>query len=201
VKDQMNRKAFLAKAGAGTAAAASLPALLGAQAAFASPSNGHRVYTFVSFSQAPTSGGVQPRIGARGSGTFDPHAGWVKGGGTFVLFNNAASGTPKPILASGNWDPTEIVDYDTKGLGHYAGIQPAILTVKADWEGIGSGLTMELVCNVGPAGLATGEEEGWFLEDTPWGDFHPVVITAGTVSVPLGITHLSVEGVSTDQGA
>jgi len=194
----MNRKAFLAKAGAGTAAAASLPALLGAQAAFAAPSNGHRVYTFVSFSQAPTTtGGVVPRIGARGSGTFDPHAGWVKGGGTFVLFNNAASGTPKPILASGNWDPTEIVDYDTKGLGHYAGIQPAILTLKADWEGIGSGLTMELVCNVGPAGLATGDEEGWFLEDTPWGDFHPVVIS-GT---PLGITHLSVEGVSTDQGA
>src|SRR2546428_7141931 len=197
----MNRKAFLAKAGAGTAAAAALPALLGAQAAFAGPSNGHRVYTFVSFSQAPTSGGVQPRIGARGSGTFDPHAGWVKGGGTFVLLNQAASGTPKPILKAGNWDPTEIVDYDTKGLGTYAGIQPGILTVKADWEGIGSGLTMELVCNVGPAGLATGEEEGWFLEDTPWGDFHPVVITAGTVSVPLGITHLSVEGVSTDQGA
>ena len=55
---------------------------------------------------------------------------------------------------------------------------------------------MELVCNVGPAGLATGEEEGWFLEDTPW-DFHPVVIS-GT---PLGITHLSVAGVSTEQGA
>ncbi len=198
MKDQMNRKAFLAKAGAGTAAAASLPALLGAEAAFAGPGNGHRVYTFVSFSQAPpTSGGVLPRIGARGSGTFDPHAGWVKGGGTFVLFNQAAAGTPKPILAAGAWDPTEIVDYDTKGLGTYAAIQPAILTVKADWEGIGSGLTMEVVCNVGPAGLSTGEEEGWFLEDTSYGDFAPVVISG----VPLGITHLSVEGVSTDQGA
>ncbi len=197
MQDQMNRKAFLAKAGAGTAAAASLPGLLGAQAAFAGSSNDHRVYTFVSFSQAPASGGVLPRIGARGSGTFDPHAGWVKGGGTFVLFNQAAPGVPKPILASGNWDPTEIVDYDTRGLGHYAGIQPAVLTIKADWEGIGSGLTMVVVCNVGPAGLSTGLEEGWFLEDTPYGDFDPVVISG----VPLGITHLSVAGVSTDQGA
>jgi hypothetical protein len=197
VHEQMNRKAFLAKAGAGTAAAASLPALLGTGAAFAGPSNGHRVYTFVSFSQAPASGGVLPRIGARGSGTFDPHAGWVKGGGTFVLFNQNTPGTPKAILTSGAWDPTEIVDYDTKGLGSYAGIQPAILTVKADWEGIGSGLTMEVVCNVGPAGLSTGEEEGWFLEDTSFGDFMPVVISG----VPLGITHLSVAGVSTGQGA
>ncbi len=157
MQDQMNRKAFLAKAGAGTAAAASLPGLLGAQAAFAGSSNDHRVYTFVSFSQAPASGGVLPRIGARGSGTFDPHA----------------------------------------GCGHYAGIQPAVLTIKADWEGIGSGLTMVVVCNVGPAGLSTGLEEGWFLEDTPYGDFDPVVISG----VPLGITHLSVAGVSTDQGA
>jgi hypothetical protein len=196
VHEQMNRKAFLAKAGAGTAAAASLPALLSAQAAFAGPSNGHRVYTFVSFSQAPASGAVLPRIGARGSGTFDPDAGWVKGGGTFVLFDQNTP-VPKKILASGNWDPTEIVDYDTKGLGSYAGIQPAILTVKADWAGIGTGLTMELVCNVGPAGLSTGEEEGWFLEDTSFGDFTPVVIS-GT---PLGITHLSVAGVSTEQGA
>ena len=193
MNDEMNRKAFLAKAGAGTVAVASLPALLGAEAAFAGPSNGHRVYTFVSFSQAPASGGVLPRIGARGSGTFDPDAGWVKGGGTFFLFDQN-SAVPKTILVQGNWDPTTIVDYTTLGLGSYAGVQPGILTVKADWPGIGSGLTMELVCNVGPAGLATGEEEGWMLHGTPWGDFEPL-------ASPLGITHLSVAGVSTQQGA
>jgi hypothetical protein len=152
ISSQMNRKSFLKRAGAGSVAAASFPALFGAQAAFAGASNGHRFFFFVAFSQAPAMGAVLPRIGAQGGGTFDPDAGWVKGGGTYVLFDQNTPGVPKQILATGEWEPTTIVSYDTKGLGSYALIQPAILTVEADWEGIGSGLMMEMVCNVGPAG-------------------------------------------------
>ena len=46
--------------------------------------------------------------------------------------------------------------YDTKGLGSYGTIQPAILTLRADFDNLVEGATLELICNVGPAGLATG---------------------------------------------
>lgn len=198
MKDPIPRRTFLKGAGLGSVAAASLPAMLSnLNAQDESADNAHRVYIFVSFSQAPaTNSGVLPRIGMTGAGTFDPDAGWVKGGGTFGLFDQN-SPVPKTLIASGFWEPTKFVSYDTKGLGSYGFIQPAILTVLADFQGIGSGLTLEIICNVGARGPAgsTGEDEGWKLLDTPaYGSFaqlNPIV----------GITHLSVQGVSIDCGA
>ncbi len=196
MKERIPRRTFLKAAGLGSVAAASLPALVpNLNALAASPNNGHRVYIFVSFSRAPaTILGVLPQIGMTGCGTFDPHARWVKGGGSFVLFDQN-SATPKTLIASGFWEPTAFVSYDTKGLGHYGTIQPAILTVLADFPGIGSGLTLELICNVGAAGLSTGQPEGWKLLDTTFGSFKPL---SPSIS---GITHLSVEGISIDRGA
>jgi hypothetical protein len=180
----------------GSIAAASLPALLpslNAQDESHDHDDGHRVFVFVSFSQAPAAGSVaMPRIGMQGAGTFDPDAGWVKGGGSFVLFDQAHP-MPKPLIASGFWEPTAFVSYDTKGLPSYGTIQPAILTVLADVEGIGSGLTLELICNVGAVPLMTGQPEGWKLLDSPtYGSFVPLSPTI------TGITHLSVRGISID---
>ncbi len=194
MSNQMNRKSFLKRAGAGSVAAASFPALFGTGAAFAGASNNHHVYVFVAFSQAPkTATGVVPRIGMQGAGTFDPGAGWVKGGGNYVLFDQATS-IPRKLLASGEWEATSFVSYDTKKLGSYGTIQPGILTMLADLHGFASGATLELICNVGAAGLFTGEEEGWKLDDTSFGTFVPL-------SPILGITHLSVAGLSIDRGA
>ncbi len=196
MKKQITRRTILKAAGLGSAAAASLPALLPSLSGLArSPDNGHRIFVFVSFSQAPLmSSGVLPRIGMDGAGTFDPEAGWVKGGGNFVLFDQKHA-QPKPLIASGFWQPTAFVSYDTKGLPSYGTIQPAILTVLADVEGIGSGLTMEVICNVGAIPLLTGEDEGWKLLDTPtYGSFVPP-------SPGVGISHLSIQGVSIDRGA
>src|SRR5713226_4782334 len=160
MKKQITRRTILKAAGVGSVAAASVPALLPSLSGLArSPDNGHRIFTFVSFSQAPlTSSGVLPRIGLDGAGTFDPDARWVKGGGNFTLFNQAKP-TPKPLITSGFWEATAFVSYDTKGLGSFGFIQPAILTVLADFPGIGSGLKLELICNVGALGAAgmTGE--------------------------------------------
>jgi len=196
MKERIRRRTFVKALGVGSVAAASLPALLPNLSALArEQENGHRVYIFVSFSQAPmTNTGVVPRIGMQGAGTFDPDARWVKGGGTFVLFDQASS-IPKTLITSGFWEPKEFVSYDTKGLGSYGTIRPAMLTVLADVEGIGSGLTLELICNVGAVPLLTGEDEGWKLLDTPtYGSFVPL-------SPAVGITHLSVLGVSIDRGA
>jgi hypothetical protein len=111
--------------------------------------------------------------------------------------------TPKPLLASGRWTPTQFRSYDTKGLSHYGNIQPAILEMLADLEGIGSDLTLRLICNVGAAGAGgmTGEPEGWKLSGTPYGTFAPIIFSVvGDGTVPFGITHLSVEGVTVDRG-
>jgi hypothetical protein len=199
LKEQMRRRSFLKAAGLvplASVAVASLPGLLPSLNALAQEANnGHRIYIFISASQAPkTGGGVLPRMDITGAGTFDPDAGWVKGGGNFVLFDQN-SPTPKTLIASGSWEPRGFVSYDTKGLGSYGLIQPAILTVLADLPGIGSGLTLEIICNAGFAGLSTGMEEGYQLLDTPaYGSFVPL-------SPVLGITHLSVEGISIDRGA
>ena len=186
---RIDRRTFVKTAAAGSVAAASLP-LFGTSAAFARDEDeggGHRIFVFVSFSQAAAQGLVLPRIGMTGAGTFKPAARHVNGGGSYVLSDQATS-IPKRLIASGRWMAREFVSYTTKGLPSYGTIQPGILGMKADVEGIGNGLTLVVVCNVGALGPAgsTGEEEGWELMDTPaYGTFHQ----AG-----VGISHMSVEG-------
>jgi len=188
---RINRRTFVKTAAAGSVAAAALP-LLGTSIGLAREGDddkgASRIFIFVSFSQAPaqTASPKVPRIGMQGAGTFWPTAGRVNGGGSYTLFDNAAP-TPKPLVATGRWKARELVSYTTMGLASYGKIQPGILIVTADVEGIGKGLTMTVVCNVGPAGLMTGEEEGWDLDGTPYGKFEPL-------SPVVGISHLSIEG-------
>jgi hypothetical protein len=189
---RIDRRTFVKTAAAGSVAAAGLP-LFGTSVALARESDdddgGHRIFVFVSFSQAPTrtSSPTMPRIGMTGAGTFKPAARHVNGGGSYVLSDQAVS-VPRPLVVSGRWMARQFVSYTTKGLAAYGTIQPGILVMKADVEGIGQGLTLAVVCNVGaqgPAG-ATGEEEGWELFDTPaYGTFH---------QTGVGISHLSIEG-------
>jgi hypothetical protein len=187
---RIDRRTFVKTAAAGSVAAASLP-LFGTSIALASDETaedaGNRIFVYVSFSEAPAALGVaRPRIGMTGAGTFNPSAEHVDGGGSYVLSDQAA-GVPRPLVASGRWMARQFVSYTTKGLPSYGTIQPGILVMKADVEGIGEGLTLAVVCNVGalgPAG-ATGEEEGWELMGTPYGTFH---------QTGVGISHMSVEG-------
>lgn len=150
--------------------------------------DGNRIYIFVAFSQAPPALGLaKPRIGLSGAGTFNPSAQRVNGGGNYVLFDAMVS-NPKPLVASGGWKAERFVSYDTKGLGSYGTIQPGILVMTADVDGIGEDLTLRLICNVGAVPLLTGEDEGWVLSGTAYGTFHPLSPSL------IGITHLSVEG-------
>ena len=190
---EMDRKAFLTRAGVGAIAAGSLP-LLEAEGAFgAAPSSGQRAYEFVAVSQAPLTGdGKLPRMFARGAGVFKPDAGFVHGGGTFFVFDFKTAGFPKQLLAAGDWTPTEFRSYDTKGLKPYGTTQPAILEMIADFEGFASGATLRVVCSVsaqGPPGV--GEEEGYELSGTPFGTF----------SQFGGLSYLGLEGSTIDRGA
>jgi hypothetical protein len=192
---EMDRKVFLKRAGLSTVAAGSLPVLLGTEGAFgASPSSGQRAYEFVALSQAPaTADGKLPRMFARGAGVFKPDAGFVHGGGTFFVFDQNTIGFPKQILAAGDWTPTEFRSYDTKGLQPYGTTQPSIVEMLADFEGLASGATLRVVCNVGAAGPPgqTGEEEGYELSGTPFGTF----------SQFMGLSYTGLEGSTVDRGA
>lgn len=149
--------------------------------------DGSRIYIYVSFSQAPAALGLtMPRMGMQGAGSFRPADKHVDGGGSYVLFDFAKP-SPKPLVATGRWRAKRFVSYDTKGLGSYGTIQPGILVMRADVDGIGKNLKLAVVCNVGAVPLNTGEEEGWELFSTKYGTFKQL-------SPQVGISHLSVEG-------
>jgi len=63
----------------------------------------------------------------------------------------------------------------------------------ADFEGLASGATLRVVCNVGAAGPPgqTGEEEGYELSGTPFGTF----------SQFMGLSYTGLEGSTVDRGA
>lgn len=184
---QMDRKTLLERAGIGAGALA-IPAMFGAEAAFALPPNGQHFYAAVAFSQAPPvlpSGPANPRIAVNICGNFKPDAGWIKGGGNWILMNWNGTGPTAVELGSGFWRPTELVDYTT-GFGPSKGlIQASIVDLRADFEGLANNVPMRLICNIGPFGVNTGLPEGWKATIPGYGEFVPV---------GLGITHTSVEG-------
>jgi hypothetical protein len=182
---QMDRKTLIKRAGVGAGALA-LPAAFGASSAFGLPPNGQRFYAAVAFSGAPASGDVaNPRIALNICGNFKPDAGWINGGGSWILLDWPGGTGTATFISSGLWRPTELVSYQnftpTVGL-----IQASLVGLRADFEGLANDVAMTLICNIGPAGVLTGQPEGWKATIPPYGLFAPIGV---------GITHTSVEGV------
>ncbi len=182
---QMDRKTLIKRAGVGAGALA-LPAAFGAPSAFGLPPSGQRFYAAVAFSEAPASGAVaHPRIAANICGNFKPDAGWSNGGGSWILLDWPGGTGTATFISSGLWRPTELVSYQnftpTVGL-----IQASLVGLRADFEGLANDVAMTLICNIGPAGVLTGQPEGWKATIPPYGLFAPIGV---------GITHTSVEGV------
>jgi len=195
---QMDRKTLLERAGIGAGALA-LPALLGAEAAFAGPANGHRIYALVAFSQAPPvpGGPARPRLLVVCCGNFKPDAGQIRGGGSWSLVDwDGAFGTAIPI-SWGRWQPRELVDYTTNfgppanPAGIVQATQASIIDMRADFEGLADNAPMRLICNIGPAGISTGQPEGYKATIPGYGEFVPV---------GLGLSHTSIEGTHLSAG-
>ncbi len=115
----MKRREFLKEVGVGSVGLASLSSvLLGSarQAHAGKPEERHS--TFIAQSQAPAMGSVVPRAAMEGRVEFRPNKGKVKGGGSWVIFDNAAP-VPKPILAGGTlfgtWEAEEFVTFIGSG--------------------------------------------------------------------------------------
>ncbi len=186
----MNRREFLKSAGIGSATLASLSGIQ-VESALAGQDE-RRHYTFVAISEADTVDGVIHRMAMEGAGKFNVTGGTVKGGGSFVHFDNAPP-NPKPIIAFGTWKARDILSYtplDPPGV--YGRIEASILEILADLFPEGAGVvkdvTLRLICNIGVAGLMTGEPEGFKLTipGAPFGSFDPLVPA-------VGLTHISIE--------
>lgn len=152
-----------------------------------------RIFRVVAVSDAGVDAdGVHHRIALSGDGKFT--ANHVNASGTFVHFDQAPEGTPKPILASGNWKARKVLSY-SGSLGAAGGIDAGILEVEVDLfpEG-GSAITgiLRIVCNIGFAGIMTGEPEGYKL--TIPGPEGSSELTFVPLDPVLGLTHIGAPG-------
>jgi hypothetical protein len=168
----MDRRAFLHKAGLGSLAVASLPALTTAAWADGGQTNFH----FVALSQAPPVGGVVPRTNMSGTGQVNPSR--VVGQGSFNIFDNA-SPVPRTLLAFGTWKAKRLLTFDL--IGAYGALAAGVLGVEVHLvrefpSPAVLPATLQIICNLGAAGLSTGQPEGFTLSipDSPYGPFVPL---------------------------
>ncbi len=191
---KVDRREFLRKAGLGSIALASLPKFIDALAKPSFAQGKMRFFATVAFSTAGKVEGVEHYLVIAGEGFFDPESGQVEGGGNFAHQDNASTVTPKTLINVGRWRPTKILSYG-KQVGTYARIEASILELQVNLlPDLGptrkiEGATLRLICNIGAAGLTTGEPEGFVLTvpGAPVGPFRPLV-------PPLGLTHISIPG-------
>ena len=186
----MKRREFFKKAGAGSAALASLPGLahITAKLAQADDHEGKRIgFRFVCVSQAGTLGGVVHRINMNGCGTFSGAS--VKGGGSYDHFDNAAP-VPKTLLGAGNWKAEHVLTFNP--IGTYGVLTAGILELEVELlqqfpSPAVVPATLKVVCSIGAGGLDTGQLEGFTLTipGMPFGPFQPILLAPG---VTQGIT-------------
>ncbi len=170
----IDRREFLRKAGLGSLALGSLPALVSAlgRPALAQSQRG---FMFLAVSAAGTGAG-QHLVAMGGRGVFDPARGPsspVEGGGSFFHFQPAAS-PPFPLVASGTWKARLLVSF--REIGTYGGAASGIGQFVIDIQRLQPssalirGAVLTIFCNIGPGGHQTGEIEGYTLS-IPGTDF------------------------------
>lgn len=186
---KVDRREFLKKAGLGSLAVASLPAVIDAMRAPAH-AQGRINYHFMCDSVAGPQGAQPPATPAApqhhiimaGQGDFDPSqaASRVSGGGFFLHYTFPGalpppSGTPLPVAASGMWSNGRLVSY--RQLGTMGVLGAGVLELVIDLfrevpsKAVLRGARLKVVCNLGPAGLIIpGELEGFTL-NIPGTDF------------------------------
>lgn len=160
---KIDRREFLRKAGIGSLALGSLPALLDV---FRLPAlaQGEKGVMFLSVDTAG-----EHRLILGGTAWFDPSKGPASaagGGGMFTHFR-AVGSPPLPLVASGTWTARLLTEY--KELGTYAGVAAGTVDLVIDLQRKRPsparipGAVLRVFCNLGPAGLSTGEIEGYTL--------------------------------------
>ena len=176
----IERREFLKRAGAGSVAVAAFPALAEASWAHGDDDNGRRRFYFQALSgQAATLTGGESIV-MSGCGSFTPRS--ARGGGEFVHFDGTKIPSPN-FIATGSWKATHFVSFDevgTWGVGVSGILQLGIKLLPCDAPAI-RGATLKVVCNIPPAGIATGQPEGFTLTVPGLAPFNPF-------TPPVGLT-------------
>jgi hypothetical protein len=171
---KLDRRSFFKRAGIGSIALGPLPGLLTATPAGA---RGRAAgFNFTAISRAGTIGSVVHAVNMAGSGTIEDDD--VEGGGHFQHYD-LASAPPRTIIAAGAWRARRLVSFDP--IGTWGVITAGVLVARIQLrQTIPSpavvAATLEVVCNVGSAGLDTGQPEGFTLTvpGAPFGAFVPI---------------------------
>ena len=188
----MNRRVFLKAAGIGSTSLAAVPTLV-TSASAASRIVGFR---FVSNSRTATVGGVRHTAQFNGDGRITPSE--VEGGGVFNLYVDT-SPVPKTIETSGTWKAKSLTSFNL--IGTYGAIASGILQMDVHLVPNGGSVVeakLRVVCNIGAAGLNTGEEEGFVLDipGTPFtaggafGPFEPFTPVPGGPTMGISVFNL-----------
>jgi len=159
--ENIGRRDFVRRAAVGSIALVSAPALVNAIAGTARADSG-RGYYFQAVSKAPDVDSVQHRMIMGGCGSVS--ADEVSGGGTFLHFDDATA-VPKTILGTGTWRSRRLVDFDA--IGTYGQLVAGIMEAEIRLRPVTGGsmpATLKVFCNIGAAGLFTGQPEGFNLD-------------------------------------
>jgi hypothetical protein len=178
----IERRELFKRAGIGSAALASFPALAGAAWADDDDDDdgGRRRFYFDALSgQAATLGGGETVV-MTGCGSFTRRS--VRGGGEFVHFD----GTRIPstdFIATGSWRATRVVSFEeigTWGVAVAGVLELEIKLMPCD-EPVIRGATLKVVCNLSPAGIITSpfQQEGFTLRVPGLAPFNPFTPNVG----------------------
>src|SRR5919106_4957424 len=188
----MDRRQFVKHAGIGSLGLGALAASPGALAGYRK-GDGHQHFSLVALSgtSVPEAGEDHVLV-LEGAGSFKVKNGQVdrEGGGNFVHVRfTPAFPDGQQLVASGKWEVTRFVSY-TGGLPDYGRVRPSIVVVRVvlhpDAGGSLAG-TLQVICNVGFAGISTGEPEGYRLNLPRAGiNFDTPLVGLTHISIPEG---------------
>jgi hypothetical protein len=188
----MDRRQFVKHAGIGTLGLGALAASPVAVAGYRK-GDGHQHFSLVSLSGTSAAEvGSDNVMLLEGAASFKAKTGQVdrEGGGNFnhIRFTPAFP-AGQQLLASGTWEPTGFVSY-TSTLPDYGRVRPSIVVVTVALHPDGGGSfegTLLVACNVGFAGLLTGQPEGFQLNLPGLGlNFDNPLVGLTHISIPEG---------------
>jgi hypothetical protein len=177
----IERRELLKRAGVGSAALASFPALAGVAWAEDDDDGRRRFYFQAASGQAATISAGESIL-MSGCGSFSHRS--VRGGGEFVHFDGTQIPSPD-VIATGSWRATRFLSFEeigTFGVGVAGILEMAIKLLPCEGPAV-RGATLKIVCNIGVAGLETEpfQQEGFTLTVPGLAPFSPF-------TPPVGLT-------------